>query len=89
MAVRLARKHAEAPSTRPLPTSAVPSRSEPVAKRMYGCIDGVGPTTAAALYEAFPTVESLLAADESELLAVEGVGATRAAAIRAALCGPE
>ncbi|WP_459193101.1 helix-hairpin-helix domain-containing protein [Halosimplex sp. J119] len=89
VAVRLARKHAEAPSARPLPTSAVPSRAEPVAKRMYGCIDGVGPTTAQALYEAFPTVESLVAADESELLAIEGVGPTRAEAIRVAFREPE
>lgn len=85
VAVRLGRKHGASPSARPLPTGAVPSRSEPVAKRMYGCIEGVGPATADALYEAFPTVESLVAAEEADLLAVEGVGPARAAAIRAAL----
>ncbi|WP_323191328.1 helix-hairpin-helix domain-containing protein [Halostella sp. PRR32] len=81
VAVRLARKHTEEPSARALSTGAVTSRTEPVAKRMYGCIDGVGPGTADALYETFPSVESLVAATEEELLAVEGVGPKRAAAI--------
>jgi ERCC4-type nuclease len=85
MAVRLARKHTEEPGRRPLSPSAVTGRDEPTAKRMYGCIDGVGPGTAKALYEAFPTVASLAAATEEELLAVEGVGERRAAAIRDAL----
>ena len=81
IAVRLARKHTEEPSARSLSPGAVPSRAEPVAKRMYGCIDGVGPGTAAALYEAFPSVEALVAATEEELMTVEGVGPKRAAAI--------
>ena len=46
VAVRLARKHTEEPSARSLSPGAVPSRSEPVAKRMYGCIEGVGLGTA-------------------------------------------
>lgn len=79
--VRLARKHVEDPSSRPLPPGAVTARHEPVAKRMYACIEGIGPETAAALYEAFPTVESLLAATEDDLLAVEGVGPKRATAV--------
>jgi ERCC4-type nuclease len=87
VAVRLGRKHTEDPSARALPSGAVTSRNEPVAKRMYGCIDGVGPGTAAALYEAFPSVESLVAATEDELLAVEGVGPKRAAAIYDAFRG--
>ncbi|NHN46173.1 DNA-binding protein [Halostella sp. JP-L12] len=81
VAVRFARKHTEEPSARALSTGAVPSRAEPVAKRMYGCIEGVGPGTAAALYDAFPTVEELVAATEEELMTVEGVGPKRAAAI--------
>ncbi|MFC4550005.1 MULTISPECIES: ERCC4 domain-containing protein [Halorussus] len=85
VAVRLIRKHAEEPSARPLPVGAVTGRTEPTAKRMYGCIEGVGTRTADALYEAFPTVESLVAADRDDLLAVEGVGEKRADAILAAL----
>lgn len=85
VAVRIARKHVEDPSPKPLGRSAVRSRDEPTSKRMYGCIEGIGPGTAEALYEQFPTVESLVAADEEELLAVDGVGPVRAAAILAAL----
>ncbi|WP_226011461.1 helix-hairpin-helix domain-containing protein [Halomicrobium salinisoli] len=85
VAVRLVRKHTESPSTRSLPSGAVPGRDEPTAKRMYGCIDGIGPETASRLYEAFPTVESLLAASREDLEAVDGVGPRRAAAIDDAL----
>ena len=52
VAVRLARKHTEESSARSLSPGAVPSWSEPVAKRMYDRIEGVGPG-AAAIYEAF------------------------------------
>lgn len=84
-AIRLGRKHVEDPSRRRLPVGAVPSRREPTAKRMYACIDGVGPELAAALYEAFPTVAELVAASRDELTAVEGIGEKRARAIRSAL----
>jgi len=87
VAVRLARKHGSDPGARRLPSSAVAGRTEPIAKRMYGCTEGVGPTTADALYEAFPTVESAVAATREQLLAVDGVGEKRADAIRAALRG--
>lgn len=81
MAVRLARKHAEKPSRRPLSTGAVPVRNEPVTKRIYGCIEGIGPGTAEALYEAYPTVEALLGASKEDLLDIDGVGPTRAEAV--------
>jgi ERCC4-type nuclease len=83
MAVRIGRKHAEEPSPRPLAPSAVTARREPTTKRMYACIEGVGPETAQRLYEAFPSVASLLAASTAEILAVEGVGPKRATAIEA------
>lgn len=89
VAVRLGRKHREAPSPRPLPPGAVPSPAEPVAKRMYGCVEGIGPGTAAALYEAFPTVEAALAASRDDLEAVDGVGPKRAAAVYEALRSAE
>jgi len=78
MAVRIGRKHAEEPSTRALPTGSVAGATEPTAKRMYGCIEGIGPTTAMALYEAFPTVSALVDASREDLLAVDGIGETRA-----------
>ncbi|WP_254769175.1 helix-hairpin-helix domain-containing protein [Salinilacihabitans rarus] len=84
-AIRLGRKHAEDPSTRPPPVSSVPARYEPTAKRMYACIEGIGPELADALYEAFPTVAELVAANRAELTAVEGIGETRARAIQTAL----
>lgn len=89
VAVRLARKHTERPSARPLPPGAVTGRQEPTAKRMYGCIEGIGTGTAEALYEAYPTVDSLLAATKAELRAVDGVGPERAEAIYDALRNEE
>lgn len=85
MAVRLARKHTEAPSTRPLSPSTVVRSGEPTAKRMYGCIEGIGPGMAETLYEVWPSVESLLAATQEDLLSVEGIGPKRAEAIYTSL----
>ncbi|MFB6166303.1 MAG: ERCC4 domain-containing protein [Haloarculaceae archaeon] len=87
LAVRLARKHREPPGRRGLSPGAVPDGREPVAKRMYGCVEGIGPGTAAALYAAFPTVADLAEATRDELLSVEGVGPARADAVRAAIHG--
>ena len=83
-AIRLGRKHVEDPSSRRLPVGAVPSRSEPTTKRMYGCIEGIGPELAAALYERYPTVESLLEADLEDLTRIDGIGEARAETIYAA-----
>ncbi|SEW11650.1 ERCC4 domain-containing protein [Natrinema salifodinae] len=83
-AIRLGRKHAEDPSTRRIPVGSVPSRREPTTKRMYGCIQGIGPELAATLYERYPTVEALLAADREELTRIEGIGEARADVIYAA-----
>ncbi|NHN60178.1 MULTISPECIES: ERCC4 domain-containing protein [Halorussus] len=87
VATRLLRKHGEAPSARPVPGGTVTGYSIPVTKRLFGCIEGVGPATADALYEAFPSVEALLAATPAELREVEGVGEKRAAAIVETLRG--
>lgn len=89
VAVRIVRKHAEPPSPRPLPVGAVAGRDEPIAKRIYGCIDGIGPETAAALHDAYPTVQALLDATEADLRTVEGIGPERARAVYAALRRPE
>lgn len=84
VAVRLGRKHAEDPSTPALPAGSVTRLDAPTPKRMYGCIDGIGPEMAARLYETYPTVAELVDASTEELLALEGVGPKRAAAIHAA-----
>lgn len=84
VAVRLGRKHVEAPSTPALPRGSVTALDAPTAKRMYGCIDGVGPETADRLYEVYPTVADLVAATSEELRAVDGVGPKRADAIHSA-----
>lgn len=85
VAVRLGRKHDEPASTRPIPAGSITGRNEPTAKRMYGCIDGIGPTLAETLYEAYPSVEALLDADPTELARIDGIGEKRARAIHAAL----
>lgn len=89
MAVRLGRKHVEAPSKPALPAGAVTALGEPTTKRMYGVVDGVGPETADRLYEAYPSVAEALGASPEELMTVEGVGPKRAESIYAALRGEE
>lgn len=85
MATRIGRKHVEETSTRRLPTGAITARNEPTAKRMYACIDGIGPRLAAALYESYPSVEALLLASIEELREIDGVGEGRARRIHGAL----
>ncbi|MFC6824198.1 helix-hairpin-helix domain-containing protein [Halopelagius fulvigenes] len=84
MAVRLGRKHVEEPSAPALPNGSVTALDAPTAKRMYGCIDGVGTDTAGRLYEAYPAVEDLVAASPEELMAINGIGPKRAEAIHSA-----
>lgn len=85
MATRIGRKHVEEPSDRRLPTGSVAARDEPTAKRMYACIDGIGPRLAAALYESYPSMEALLSASVEELRAIDGIGEGRARRIHGAL----
>lgn len=89
MAVRLGRKHVEEPSEPALPNGSVTALDAPTAKRMYGCIDGVGTDTAGRLYEAYPAVEDLVAASPEELMAIDGIGPKRAEAIHSAFRGGE
>ncbi|MFC6903852.1 helix-hairpin-helix domain-containing protein [Halalkalicoccus tibetensis] len=63
------------------------ARNEPTAKRMYGCIEGIGPELAERLYEAHPSVAALSGASIEELCALEGIGEARARRIRGALRG--
>lgn len=87
IAVRLGRKHVEEPSSRPLPPGTVTGRSVPTTRRIYGCIEGIGPETAATLHERYPTVESLVAATVDDLMNVDGIGEKRATAIYESLRG--
>lgn len=89
IAVRLGRKHVEAPGARPTAPGAVPARSEPTAKRIYGCIEGIGPTLAERLHEAYPTVADLLGASVDDIARLEGFGESRARAVHEALRSPE
>lgn len=72
---------------------------EPVAKRpvgtvgerqerLIGALPEIGPTLARALLRHFGSPAAVLAATEPELLAVPGIGASRAAAIRRTLVAP-
>jgi len=81
IAVRLGREHVESPGARPAAPSAVPTRSEPTAKRTYGYIEGIGPTLAARLHEPYPTVEDLFAASVGDIARLEGFGEGRARAV--------
>lgn len=89
LAVRLGRKHVEQPSKPAIPSGSVTGLETPTAKRMYGCIDGIGPEMAERLHAAYPAVADLVAASEAELVAIEGVGPSRAAAIQAAFRDPD
>jgi ERCC4-type nuclease len=87
VAIRLLRKHREDPSARPIPGGTITGYATPTTKQMFGCIEGVGPQIADALYERFPSVEALLSADVAELREIEGIGAKRSEAIFETLRG--
>jgi DNA excision repair protein ERCC-4 len=86
MAVRLGRKHTEEPSSNYLASSAVGS-DEPAGKRMWGCLDGIGPSLAEKLWERFGSPAWVWydhKADESayeRLQEVSGIGERRASSI--------
>lgn len=86
----LARKHTEDPTTaKGLKATSISAGAPPV-MRMYGCIPGVGPATARALYSKYPDVKALLrAAEHGDLTTIEGVGDKTAGAIRRTLRGEE
>jgi ERCC4-type nuclease len=87
VAIRLPRNHREDPSPRSIPGGTVTGFGSPTTEQLFGCIVGIGPKTAAALYERFSSVEALLEASPAELREVEGVGETRAEAIFETLRG--
>lgn len=80
MAIRLARKHKENPSTSSLQASTVEKDASYV-KRALGALDGVGPETADMLEERYRSLSSLLKADVEELQDNDGIGEKRAESI--------
>jgi len=71
--IRCARKNFEDESMS-LRVQSATKKTAPFEKRVYGLIDGVGPTTAQSLYESFPTLTDALEADTTDLMGVDGVG---------------
>lgn len=86
MAVRLGRKHTEAPSSVHIPTPDVDDA--PVTVKILACVDGVGPETARAIVDEFADVPTVLDAIDSDVLTtVDGVGPKTAATIEESLTG--
>lgn len=85
-AIRQARKHIESPSSSSLRVkTTVESSDEPVVKRMFGCIEGVGADTAGKLHLQFPSLQDAIEADASDFEVIEGVGPKTAQKIHDAL----
>jgi len=80
-AVRLARKHNEEPVSSNINLNSVVGNSEPFAMRVYGCIDGIGESTAELLHEHYPSVESIFEASKGDLLDIDKIGESRAETI--------
>lgn len=81
-AVRLARKHTEAPESAFIPTGAV-GIDEPVGKRMWACLPEVGPALAERLWRAYGSPTRYTPADD--MTKVDGIASTTAEKIEAAL----
>lgn len=73
LSVRLARKSIEDPTTSRLDSGTV-SVGEPLTKRFFGLIKGIGPETADALYDEFDTVEKALSAEPERFQTIDGIG---------------
>lgn len=81
MAVRLARKHQEEPSSPQLPSGDV-GDDEPAAKQMYGCIPGVGREGAETLYEHYPAPGDVFTASVEDIEELPGFGEKRAESVK-------
>lgn len=80
MAIRLARKHKEDPSTSSLQASVVEKDASYV-KRALGALDGVGPETADMLETRYRSLSEVLKSDVEELQQLDGIGEKRAKSI--------
>lgn len=90
-AVKLGRKHSE-PSSTFLPTGPV-GLDEPPAKRMWGCLPGVGPALAERLYAEYGSPMRIAHVESSmrieELTRIDGIGETTAKRLNRALWGQD
>lgn len=87
MAIRIARKHGDAPPSSFIDQEIYATRHLPTVQRMYRCLPGVGQKTAESLHERYPTIPDIVAATEEELQEIDGVGAKTAKSIREELRG--
>jgi len=85
-AVRASRKQFEGESSSLRVQTAVKDE-EPAVKRMYGCINGVGPAMADKLYGEYSSLRKILDASTSDLMDIEGVGEKMAIRIQEQLNG--
>lgn len=85
-AVRASRKCFEESSSSLRVQSAV-KKTEEFEKRVYGCVDGVGPEMADRLYGTYPTLPSALEATVEDLREIDGIGAVLAETIFSHLHG--
>lgn len=85
-AIRSARKQFEERSNT-LRVQTTVKKSEPVTKRMYGCIEGVGPEMAERLYNVYPSLSEAIDAETSDLMKIEGIGEKLALEIQDSLLG--
>lgn len=86
-AIRAGRKQFEEKSGSSLRVQSAVKKSEPFEKRVYGCIEGVGPAMAQRLYTTFPTLPEAVGADTKEFMVIEGVGEKLALRIQEELRG--
>lgn len=77
MAIRIGRKHNEDSGHHYMQTTSA-GDDAPFIRRMFACMDGVGPQVSRDLAEAFPTVEQAMQASVEDFRSVEGIGDKRA-----------
>jgi len=73
MAVRLARKHKETPSSNSIAQKTV-VKDAPFLVKMLTCVDGVGERRARDIATEYDTVESLLDATAEDISRIDGIG---------------
>lgn len=77
MAIRLGRKHNE-PSDHHFMKKSSADKSAPFIRRMFACIDDIGPKASRKLAEEFETPEQAMEASVEDFRGVEGIGDKRA-----------
>lgn len=86
-AVRAARKVFEENSASSLRVKSSVGKEAPFEKRVYGLVSGVGAEKAERLYDKYPDLPSALAATQSDLKEIDGVGDSLAREIQTTLQG--